>query len=110
MTIELPESIKQYFSAGNTTNLQGLRDCFTKDAVVFDEGGAFRGLAAIAAWFSQAKQKYQFSVTPLSLATKDQHQLVLATVSGNFPGSPIQLQYAFLLHDNKIQSLQISSS
>ncbi|ALZ75278.1 nuclear transport factor 2 family protein [Rheinheimera sp. F8] len=110
MTIELPESIKQYFSAGNIADLQGLQDCFTKDAVVFDEGGAFRGLAAIAAWFSEARQKYQFSATPLSITTKDQHQLVLASVSGNFPGSPIQLQYAFLLHDDKIQSLQISSS
>lgn len=109
MTIELPESIKQYFSAGNTTDLQWLQDCFSADAAVFDEGGVFRGLAAIEAWFSQARQKYQFSVSPLSLTTKGQHELVVATVSGNFPGSPIQLQYAFLLHDDKIQSLQIAA-
>ncbi|MDP2713801.1 nuclear transport factor 2 family protein [Rheinheimera sp.] len=108
MTIQLADPIKNYFEISNGTDPAGLKDCFSADALVLDEGGSYQGQAAIAAWFSDTRQKYAFSAKPLSATTQQQHEIVIAEVSGNFPGSPIKLSYTFLLQDGKIQSLQIA--
>lgn len=108
MNIQLADPIKKYFEISNAANPAGLKDCFNTDAVVLDEGGTYQGHAAIAAWFSDTRQKYAFSAKPLSTIRHEQHEIVTAEVSGNFPGSPIQLSYTFLLQDGKIQSLQIA--
>ena len=108
MNLQLAEPIKKYFDISNTADAAGVKDRFNTDAVVLDEGGTYQGHAAIAAWFSDTRQKYAFSAKPLSATTHEMHEIVTAEVSGNFPGSPIQLSYTFLLHNDKIQSLEIS--
>ena len=108
MNLQLAEPIKKYFDISNTADAAELKHCFNTDAVVLDEGGTYQGHAAIAAWFSDTRQKYAFSAKPLSATTHEKHEIVTAEVSGNFPGSPIKLSYTFLLQDGKIQSLQIA--
>ena len=108
MNIQLADPIKNYFEISNGTDPAGLKHCFNTDAVVLDEGGTYQGHAAIAAWFCDTRQKYAFSAKPLSATTQQQHEIVTAEVSGNFPGSPIELSYTFLLQDGKIQSLKIA--
>lgn len=108
MSIQLASAIKNYFEISNGTAPAGLKDCFNTDAVVLDEGGTYQGHTAIAAWFCDTRQKYAFSAKPLSATTQQQHEIVIAEVSGNFPGSPIKLSYTFLLQDGKIQSLKIA--
>ncbi len=108
MNIQLAEPIELYFNISNGSDPAGVAACFTTDAVVLDEGGNHQGHAAIKAWLLDTRQKYAFQAKPLRTSPQNQHQLVLAEVSGNFPGSPIQLSYTFLLNDGKIQSLQIS--
>lgn len=108
MNIQLADPIKKYFEISNAADPAGLKDCFSLNAVVLDEGGTYQGLVAIAAWFSDTRQKYAFSAKPLSATTQQPHEIVIAEVSGNFPGSPIKLSYTFLLQDGKIQSLEIA--
>ncbi len=46
---------------------------------------------------------------PLASAQKDDKTIVTNRLTGNFPGSPIELQFIFGLDGNKIASLEIRS-
>jgi ketosteroid isomerase-like protein len=107
MTISLPEPIAAYFKASNDADDARLVPCFAQDAIVRDESHTHQGHEAIRRWLREAKRKYEYSVEPLSVAQDGAHVTVAGKVSGNFPGSPVQLDYVFELRDGKIQSLEI---
>ena len=107
MTISLPVPLDDYFKASNGADDVRLADCFAQDAVVRDESHAHQGREAIQRWAREAKRKYEYSVTPLSVAQDGARITVAGKVSGNFPGSPVQLDYAFELSNDKIQTLEI---
>ncbi|WP_223462420.1 MULTISPECIES: nuclear transport factor 2 family protein [unclassified Pseudomonas] len=107
MKIELPESIASYLAAEKKTDIKILERCFTKDATVRDEGQTYNGLEAIKAWKQASQAKYQYSIEPLSSSQKGQIVTLLARLTGNFPGSPIELTYTVELADDKIASLEI---
>jgi hypothetical protein len=81
--------------------------CFADNAVVRDEGRTIKGLAAIKQWKAETKKKYQHTVEPLESAQKDGKTVVTSRVAGNFPGSPVNLEFVFGLEGNKIASLEI---
>ena len=107
MTLSLPEPIANYFTADTAGDSSALARCFTAEGVVRDEGGAFTGLAAIEQWHTRAKEKYHYTVEPLSVSARDGEIVVIAKVTGDFPGSPITLQHAFRVTGHKIGSLEI---
>ncbi len=108
MNSPLKAPIQHFFTASHQQDPHQLQQCFLPDALVLDEGGSYSGHAAIANWFVATRQHYQFSLTPLHSSSLQQEEVVVAEVSGNFPGSPIQLSYSFLLQHDKIQQLKIS--
>jgi hypothetical protein len=55
------------------------------------------------------KKKYGHTVTPLELAERDGQSILKARLAGNFPGSPITVNFSFVLADGKIRSLEIRS-
>ena len=107
MSVELPDPIAAYVVAENAHDTEALGQCFADDAVVRDEGRAFKGLAAIKEWKAETKKKYQHTVEPLASVQKDGNTIVTTRVAGNFPGSPIDLQFVFRLEGGKIASLEI---
>lgn len=108
MKIQLTAPLDKYFDISNGIDSARVYDCFTQSATVHDEGGTYQGLAAIKSWLQETRKKYQFNSKPISIAKKGHQEIVVAEVSGNFPGSPIQLNYVFVLHGGKVQSLEIS--
>ncbi len=62
----------------------------------------------IKAWKQASQAKYQYSIEPLSSSQEGQTVTLLARLSGNFPGSPVELTYTFVLDNGKIASLEIS--
>ncbi len=84
-----------------------LSRCFAEDAIVRDEGQTYRGLAAIKQWKAEAKKKYQYTIEPLASTRKGDKTIVTNRLTGNFPGSPVDLQFVFGLDGNKIVSLEI---
>ena len=74
-----------------------------------DEGQTIEGLAAIKRWMAETKKKYQHTIEPLVSTQKDDKTIVTNRLSGNFPGSPIELQFIFGLDGNKIATLEIRS-
>lgn len=107
MSIDLPTPIAIYIAAENRGDTEALTQCFAEDAVVRDEGQTIEGLAAIKRWKAETKKKYQHTVEPLASAEKDGKTIVTSRLTGNFPGSPIELQFIFRLDGNKIASLEI---
>jgi hypothetical protein len=105
--IDLPAPIALYIAAENRGDAQALDQCFTENAVVRDERQTFAGLAAIKRWKAETTKKYRHTVEPLACAQKGGKTIVTSRLTGNFPGSPIELQFIFLLDGDKIASLEI---
>jgi ketosteroid isomerase-like protein len=109
MSIDLPTPIAIYVDAENRGDVEALAQCFSEDAVVRDEDQTIQGLAAIKQWKAETRKKYQHTVKPLASAQKDGKTIVTNRLTGNFPGSPIELEFVFTLDGNKIVSLDILS-
>lgn len=104
MTDELPTPIARYFAA--TTPSQ-IADCFTDDAVVADERRTYRGRHEILRWREEVG-KISFQQDVLSLERRGDRAVVTCRVSGDFPGSPVELDHVFQLEGDKIAELAIT--
>jgi len=100
MTLALPHLLDRYFAAQNAHDLDGMVACFAPDAAVHDEGEDIVGTDAIRAWKQKTSAKYQVTAEPLSCQTDDGQTVVVAKVSGTFPGSPANLTYRFRFSDS----------
>jgi hypothetical protein len=105
----LPTPIAIYIAAENRGDTETLAQCFAEHAVVRDEGKTIEGLAAIKQWKAETRHKYQHTIEPLASSEKDGKTIVTNRLAGNFPGSPIELEFVFTLDGNKIASLEIRS-
>jgi len=106
MTLDLPKPIAAYFAA-DKAGAEAVSQCFTENAVVKDEGQTYRGRAAIRQWKADASAKYQYTSEPLACEQKDGKVVVTSRLTGNFPGSPVNLRFFFVLESDKIASLAI---
>ncbi|MET1114024.1 MAG: nuclear transport factor 2 family protein [Comamonas sp.] len=104
----LPEPIAAYFAAEKKSP-EVLARCFTPQASVKDEGHTHTGLAAIQAWQAAVSTRYTYTTQPLGLEREAHSQVVRARVSGNFPGSPVDLRYSFQLERGLIAALEITA-
>ena len=104
--LNLPKPIAAYFSA-EKAGAEAVYCCFTENAIVKDEGRTYEGLAAIKQWKADSSEKYAYTSAPFACEDKDGKTIVTSRLTGNFPGSPIDLRYLFGLEGNKIASLEI---
>lgn len=104
----LPAAIAAYWTAANAGQAVPAAACFTPDAEVHDEGGTHRGRNEIQAWIEETTRKYQAQVEPLRVQAAGAVWTVAARVSGNFPGSPVELDFTFALADDHIAKLEIA--
>ncbi len=105
---QLPEPIAAYFAA-DQQNPQALARCFTPKAVVKDEGRTHTGIEAIKAWKAAASTQYSYITEPLALKQEEGAQVVTRRVTGNFPGSPVNLHHRFRLESGLIAALEITA-
>ena len=106
MTLDLPKPIAAYFTADKGDS-EAVAECFTENAVVKDEGHTYDGRAAIRQWKADASAKYQYACEPFACERKDGQFVVTSRLTGNFPGSPVDLRFFFGLEGDKIASLEI---
>ena len=109
MIENLPKPIALYISAENSGDTTLFDQCFAEDAVVRDENETHTGLAAIKEWKAETKTKYQHTIESLKFLEKDGKNIVTNRLTGNFPGSPIELEFVFIVRGDKIVSLEIRS-
>lgn len=106
MTLDLPQPIAVYFTADKGDS-EAVSQCFTEHAIVKDEGRTYRGRAAIRQWKADASAKYKYTCDPLACEQKDGRFVVTNRLTGNFPGSPVNLRFCFELQGEKIATLEI---
>src|SRR5688572_11491947 len=107
-TLNLPEPIAAYFDADKRGDAAAVARCFTKEAVVADDGHTYSGPAAIEEWKRAVSAKLSYTSQPIGLEQTNGRHVVTSTVTGNFRGSPLDLRYAFRLERGKIASLEIA--
>lgn len=107
MSIELPGAIAAYFDNDRKGNATAIAESFTQDAVVIDEGNTYTGRDAIRKWMANASTKYTYTVEPFSIQEEGEKTVVSSHLVGNFPGSPVDLRYFFVINGDKISRLEI---
>jgi hypothetical protein len=105
-SLNLPKPIADYFGADKSDG-HAVSQCFTANAVVTDEGHTHKGRATIKQWKTDASKKYQYTSRPFACEQKDGKSVVTSRLTGNFPGSPVDLRYFFKLEGDKIAFLEI---
>ncbi len=106
MPLDLPAPIAAYFVADKGA-ADAVAKCFTEAAVVKDEGHTHTGRAAITAWKAAASAKYNYTSAPIAIEQKDGKAVVTSHIVGDFPGSPVDLRYVFVLKGDRIAALEI---
>jgi ketosteroid isomerase-like protein len=107
MAVELPAPIAGYFSADKAGDPYTAARHFTEDAVVRDEGHTYAGREAIRKWKNSSSAKYTYAVEPFAISEDAGLTTVSAHLTGNFPGSPVDLRYCFALEGEQIAGLEI---
>lgn len=99
--------VNAYFEADKDSDAEALARVFASDAVVKDEGGLHEGVNAIRVWWSAAKEKYHHVAEPIEAEGTGSKFSVRAKVAGQFPNSPVMLDFLFTLDQGKIAELEI---
>lgn len=107
-TLNLPTPVAAYFSA-DLESADAVARCFTMNGKVKDEGHIYIGPDAIKGWKLTASSSYEYTSEPVAIEHQDGNCIVTSRVTGNFPGSPLELRYAFHLESGLIASLEISA-
>jgi hypothetical protein len=97
--------LESYFQAANAHDVAGTLGHFAADAIVQDEGKEHHGSEEIGHWLEETNTNYNPQSTVLNLSDSGDSGKALVSVSGTFPGSPIQLTFNFALANGKIKSL-----
>ena len=107
MSLTLPKPVTNYLAAVEAKDADMLALCFADDALVHDEGRDYRGLDAIRSWKQETQTKYKYVMMPLDASVSQKTVKLRARLTGDFPGSPVDLDYTFTLTNDKITSLEI---
>lgn len=109
MTLCVPKPVADYLAAEQAKDARRLSLCFIVNGLVHDEGQDYRGRDAIRQWKEAVDGKYRYTMQPFSAQTHGNEATVRARLTGDFPGSPVELNHCFKLSNDKIASLEIRS-
>src|SRR6267154_4149880 len=105
--MKLPQIITDLLAAQEKYDADSFSECFSNDAVVFDEGKIYRGKKEIRQWNEMTNTKYRTKYEPLEISNTQDGIILTAKVSGTFDGSPAIIKYHFETRNSKIASLRI---
>ena len=107
MPIELKPPLSTYFEAANSHDAAAVAALFGEDALVHDEKADHRGRGAIRDWAQGTYERYNVRLTPREARREGSATFVTTGVVGTFPGSPIELNFRFLVDGDRIEELRI---
>ena len=107
--LNLPPVVVEYLSAERARDADRLSLCFAENGVVHDEGRDRRGRDGIRQWKEEVDAKYRYDAEPVAASVADDTVTLRTRLTGNFPGSPIEVNQIFRLDRGKIISLEIRS-
>jgi hypothetical protein len=104
-----PDVVSRYFAADARRDTEEILALFAGDAVVIDEGRAWRGSAEIRDWRLGPASKYEYTTTITRIdRVDDDHYRASGRIDGNFPGATADLKWDFLLAERLISRLEIA--
>ena len=109
MPLNVPPVVAEYLSAERAKDASRLSLCFAENGVVRDEGRGRCGREAIRQWKEEVDAKYRYVSEALAASAHDDTVTVRARLTGDFPGSPVEVSQVFTLDGGKIVSLEIHS-
>jgi ketosteroid isomerase-like protein len=109
MALDVPKPLAEYLAAEEVKDADALSRCFTEDGTVHDEGQEYQGRDSIRQWKQAADAKYRYVLQTVNVQKFGDLVTVRARLTGEFPGSPVELDHIFKLSKNKIVSLEIRS-
>ena len=109
MRLNVPSIVAEYLEAERTKDARRLSLCFAGSGVVHDEGQDRRGRDAIREWKEEVDAKYRYISEPLAASVEENTVTVRARLTGDFPGSPVEVNQVFTLEGGRIVSLAIHS-
>ncbi|MBO3750595.1 nuclear transport factor 2 family protein [Streptosporangiaceae bacterium NEAU-GS5] len=83
---------------------------FADDAHVTDDGRHYHGRSEIRRWLARTSSEFTYTATPIDhQAHADGSTVVTCRLEGDFPGSPVDLDYRFRLDAaGRISRLEIA--
>lgn len=109
MTLALPKPIADYVEANAQLNVDGMLKPFADDTVVLDNGGRHEGHAELRTLFEEAVIPVKAIFTPDVVRYEDDQVVVEGLAHGDFKGSPIRFTYRFVLENEAIKTLEITT-
>jgi hypothetical protein len=103
----LPPIVRRFLEAANRRDASLAAACFAPAATVRDEGRDYEGREAIYRWIAATVRRYLPTFVPLKSFASDDVVRVQMAVSGEFPGSPVTLDYELRVQHGKISALTI---
>jgi len=95
-TTELFPAATEYFRFMEREDKASAIDVFEPDAVVVDDGRTYTGREQILGWLTGAASEFHITSTWLSAQRTDAGAVAVIRISGDFPGSPVDLRYEFV--------------
>jgi len=114
MSVTLPDVITRYFEAASVRDTDSLLTCFAENGSVTDQGRMMTGHQAIRAWREGPSSEYSYTTEVIGTGASDRStdtagtEVVIARLEGDFPGSPVDLKFRFVLRGDLIASLEIA--
>jgi hypothetical protein len=108
MSLSLPGPISAYLKATNEHDVDAMLAPFDENATVRDEGREHHGRSAVRSWLEEVTRKYRVTLDVKDVSDTNGTTVVSGLVSGNFPGSPVLLDYTFTLSGPTIARLEIA--
>ncbi|SDQ32888.1 hypothetical protein SAMN05421664_1167 [Chryseobacterium soldanellicola] len=106
--MDLPIILKNLLKAQENFDSISYSECFSDDAIVFDEGKTHNGKEEIKRWNEKTNEEYKPKLEAIDVFNEDQITVLTTKASGTFDGSPIVLKYNFEIVNDKISSLKIT--
>jgi hypothetical protein len=97
-----------YVAANARLDADAMLACFTRDAVVRDDGGRHEGHAAIRTWIDGAIIAARAVFTPGMWREEAGRIILRGPTEGEFPGSPIDFTITVTLRDGAIAALEVA--
>ncbi|GBD50137.1 nuclear transport factor 2 family protein [Methylopila sp. Yamaguchi] len=109
MSLDLPLPIAAYVAANALLDVDGMLKPFSADAVLRDNGVAFRGHGELRRLFEDGVVAVKAIFTPDAVRRENAQVVVEGPAHGDFKGSPIRFTYRFTLEDDSIKALEITA-
>lgn len=110
----LPQVIQDFIAAANKPDPGAYVNCFSEDAIVFDEGKKWVGQAAISKWSAEHHFSVNITLEPEQVKQDEEETIVTFKVDGDFDKTglpdPLYLDFYFQIRVDEIKQLAIRLS